>query len=61
MAVLLNRPGRSDTLPYGYAAAGLNITLSDSAAADIHTYQAQADYQTVGATSSLAPGSPPTS
>jgi subtilisin-like proprotein convertase family protein len=40
MVVLLNRPGRSALLPSGYDDAGLNITLSDSAVADIHTYQA---------------------
>jgi subtilisin-like proprotein convertase family protein len=45
MAVLLNRPGRSDTLPNGYDDGGLNITLRDSADHDIHTYQTQAGYQ----------------
>jgi len=49
MTVLLNRPGRSDTLLSGYGDTGLNITLSDSAAADIHTYQSQADYALDGA------------
>ena len=39
MTVLLNRPGRSDTQSSGYYDTGLNITLSDSASADIHTYQ----------------------
>jgi subtilisin-like proprotein convertase family protein len=48
MSVLLNRPGRSDTLPNGYDDAGLNITLSDSADHDVHTYRAQADYKTNG-------------
>ncbi|MCX6877978.1 MAG: PEP-CTERM sorting domain-containing protein [Verrucomicrobia bacterium] len=41
MAVLLNRPGRSVLLPAGYDDGGLNITLSDRAAYDIHTYQSQ--------------------
>jgi subtilisin-like proprotein convertase family protein len=49
MSVMLNRPGRSDTLLSGYGDTGLNITLSDSAAADIHTYQSQAGYQLDGA------------
>jgi len=49
MSVMLNRPGRSDTLLSGYGDTGLNITLSDSAAADIHTYQSQADYALDGA------------
>lgn len=39
--VLLNRPGRSASLLSGYDNAGLNLSLSDSAAYDIHTYQAQ--------------------
>ncbi|MEI6656314.1 MAG: PEP-CTERM sorting domain-containing protein [Verrucomicrobiota bacterium] len=47
MTVLLNRPGRSDTLLSGYNDTGLNITFSDSAAADIHTYQSGI-YQTTG-------------
>lgn len=46
MSVMLNRPGRSDTLPNGYDDTGLNITLGDGADHDIHTYQTQADYQT---------------
>jgi hypothetical protein len=41
--VLLNRPGRSDTLPSGYDDAGLNVTLSDRAQTDIHIYPSQ-DY-----------------
>jgi hypothetical protein len=39
MVVLLNRPGRSASLLTGYDDTGLNITLSDQAATDIHTYQ----------------------
>ena len=39
MVVLLNRPGRSADLSHGYGDDGLNITLSDAAEYDIHTYQ----------------------
>ena len=39
MVVLLNRPGRSTGMSSGYDDAGLNITLSDAAAHDIHTYR----------------------
>lgn len=39
MVVLLNRPGRSVSLLSGYDDTGLQITLSDQASADIHTYQ----------------------
>ena len=53
MTVLLNRPGRSDTLSSGYDDTGLNITLSDSADYDIHTYQTQAGYQTDAITGAL--------
>ena len=38
-AVLLNRVGRRDGFSAGYADGGFNITLSDSAAADIHSYR----------------------
>jgi hypothetical protein len=48
MTVLLNRPGRSASLPCGYDNAGLNLILSDSADHDIHTCQAQDDYHAVG-------------
>ncbi len=37
--VLLNRVGRRDGFSAGYADGGFNITLSDSAAADIHSYR----------------------
>ena len=37
-AVLLNRVGKSDSSVYGYSDVGFNITLSDSAATDIHLY-----------------------
>lgn len=46
--VLLNRAGKSASLPSGYADSGLSVTLDDAAAAgDIHGYRA---------TSPLAPG-----
>jgi subtilisin-like proprotein convertase family protein len=38
-AVLLNRPGRTSANSAGYADSGMNITLSSSAATDIHNYQ----------------------
>lgn len=38
-SVLLNRPGRTGTDSAGYDDAGLDITLDDSASADIHTYR----------------------
>lgn len=37
-AVLLNRVGRDNANPYGYGDSGFNITLSDSAATDVHLY-----------------------
>lgn len=37
-AVLLNRVGRTSGNLFGYGDAGFNITLSDSAAGDIHLY-----------------------
>lgn len=37
-SVLLNRPGRTSTDSFGYADAGLNITLSDTAAREVHLY-----------------------
>ena len=36
-AVLLNRPGRSQSSPFGSGSSGFNILLTDSAASDIHT------------------------
>jgi subtilisin-like proprotein convertase family protein len=41
-AVLLNRPGRRDGFSAGYGDNGFQITLSDSAAADVHTYRLEA-------------------
>jgi subtilisin-like proprotein convertase family protein len=38
-SVLLNRPGRDSGNPFGYADSGFEITLTDSAANDIHTYR----------------------
>ena len=39
-AWLLNRPGKDPTLGFGYFdSAGMNITLSDKAATDVHVYQ----------------------
>lgn len=37
-SVLLNRPGRTDLNSLGYGDDGLNITLDDAAATDIHAY-----------------------
>src|SRR6266851_3651133 len=39
ISVLLNRPGRTASTPYGYNDDGLDVTFADSAAADIHNYQ----------------------
>lgn len=36
-SVLLNRIGRSAAVPDGSSAAGMTLTLSDAAAADVHT------------------------
>ncbi len=38
-AVLLNRVGRRDGFSAGYGDSGLNIILSDGAAADVHNYR----------------------
>jgi subtilisin-like proprotein convertase family protein len=38
-AVLLNRTGLTGSNPFGYSDTGFNVTLSDSAAANIHNYQ----------------------
>jgi subtilisin-like proprotein convertase family protein len=37
--VLLNRVGKSDSLPYGYNDDGFNVTFDDSATNNIHTYR----------------------
>jgi len=39
ISVLVNRPGRSASLTGGYSDAGMSVTLTDSAEADIHTYR----------------------
>ena len=39
IVVLVNRAGRSGSLYAGYSDAGFQITLDDSAVADVHTYQ----------------------
>ena len=39
-SILLNRPGRTADSPSGYGDSGLNITLSDFATRDIHSYGA---------------------
>jgi len=39
LSVLLNRPGRTTGSPSGYDDSGLDITLDDDAANDIHTYR----------------------
>lgn len=40
IAILLNRPGRSATRPFGYGDAGLNVTFTDSATnGDVHAYR----------------------
>ena len=39
LAVLLNRVGRSSSLGSGYSDNGMDITLADSAASDIHEYR----------------------
>jgi len=39
LTVLLNRPGRTAANPYGYDDAGFNVTFSDSATNDVHSYR----------------------
>lgn len=39
LAVLLNRPGRSESEPSGYDESGLDVVFSDGAAHDIHLYR----------------------
>jgi subtilisin-like proprotein convertase family protein len=38
-AVLLNRPGHEADNPFGYDDGGINVTLGESAAGDIHSYR----------------------
>jgi subtilisin-like proprotein convertase family protein len=47
LAVLLNRPGISGSNPYGSGDAGMNITLSETAAINIHDYAANPSSYTV--------------
>jgi subtilisin-like proprotein convertase family protein len=47
-SVLLNRVGRTSTDPTGYGDAGFNVTFSDSAATDIHTYGGNGGNQLTG-------------
>lgn len=37
--VLLNRPGKSDTLPFGYNDPGFDVTFDDAATTNVHTYR----------------------
>jgi subtilisin-like proprotein convertase family protein len=39
LTVLLNRTGKTATNPYGYDDCGFDVTFSDSAANDIHSYR----------------------
>ena len=39
LTVLINRTGKTKTNPYGYDDCGFDVTFSDSAANDIHTYR----------------------
>jgi subtilisin-like proprotein convertase family protein len=44
-SVLLNRPGRTSSNPFGYGDSGLNVTFDDNGSnGDIHLYQAQLGY-----------------
>ena len=36
---LVNRPGRTSSMPSGYSDSGLDVTFDDTAAADIHNYR----------------------
>ena len=48
VAVLLNRPGRTGSNPFGYSDAILTITLDDAAAnGDTHSYQSASGYATL--------------
>jgi subtilisin-like proprotein convertase family protein len=47
-AVLLNRVGKDNANPLGYGDAGFDITLSDSAATDIHLYGGNGGNQLTG-------------
>jgi subtilisin-like proprotein convertase family protein len=44
MVPLLNRPGAGTGSAFGYSDSGLNVTFTDGAANNIHTYQTVASY-----------------
>jgi subtilisin-like proprotein convertase family protein len=48
LAVLLNRTGRTSGNAFGYADAGFNVTLDDSASTDIHNYGGNGGSQLTG-------------
>lgn len=48
--VLLNRPGVGTGNAFGYADAGLDVSFSDAAAHNIHTYQTVVGYSLSGGT-----------
>lgn len=52
-AVLLNRLGRSDSDPLGYADSGLNVVFSDAAPSDVHRYR-----WTIGGSDDVPLGTP---
>jgi subtilisin-like proprotein convertase family protein len=57
ISIILNRPGKSESLPGGYNDPGLNITFADGAeAGDIHVYR-----QTIFGSDEVALGGPLTS
>ena len=37
--VLLNRPGKSEALPFGYDDPGFDVTFDDAATTNVHTYR----------------------
>jgi hypothetical protein len=57
-AVLLNRVGRREGSTLGYADNGFSITLSDLAAADIHTYRTTVTGNELTPISSANPAAP---
>jgi subtilisin-like proprotein convertase family protein len=54
-AILLNRVGVGSFNPFGYSDAGFNITLADSAAADIHGYRTSPNALTTQLTGTWQP------
>jgi hypothetical protein len=57
-AVLLNRPGSSTGSVIGYADNGFNVTLADSAPADLHTYRITLQGSALIPISTAEPGLP---